>query len=111
MYYPALDPDVIDPVFHPRACNDGGGRNGCPTLLEAIVTLMGTDASLHLTRRNLEALSEIVGHARPSTTMGELREMAQKRFTIWMLPAGRGSHVIAPTLEGRELLEQLRRSK
>lgn len=103
-----LDPDILDGSRpHPRACNDGGGRNGNPTLLEAIVVLMGSDRWLRIDFKSLEALGAIVGHASAKTTMSELHQMAELSYTIWMLPAG-ADFIVWPTAEGEELLAQRR---
>lgn len=101
-----LDPDTLDDCKRkPRACNDGGGRDGNPTLLSAIVTLMGSDPFLRLDQKALEALAVIVGHTSLGTTINELRQMARDSETIWMLPAG-PTKIVWPTAEGYELLAQ-----
>lgn len=103
--FPRLDPDLLDGGRpFPRACNDGGGRNGNPTLLEAIVVLMGRDPYLRVDSRSLEALGAMCGHKTAVVTMNELREMATKSWTIWMLPSGY-EWLVWPTQDGLDLLE------
>ena len=101
-----LDPDLLDGTRdNPRACNDGGGRNGNPTLLQALATLMGDAPRVRVTGRDIRALGEIVGHRSFTTTMSELKQMFELSFTVWMLHTGPDEWILWITPEGEALLK------
>lgn len=104
MIHPALDPDVLDGTRRrPRACNDGGGRNGNPTLLEAIAILTGSASWLKLDEKGMDALAALVGHRLTSVTRTELREMSDESQTIFLLRSG-PEFIVWITDEGTALM-------
>jgi hypothetical protein len=103
-----IDPDLTEEVTRrPRACNDGGGRNGNPTLLEAIATLMGREPWLRIDEKALESLGAIVGHKSTSVTRTELREMSDESMTIFLIHSG-PEFIVWITDEGHALMATYR---
>lgn len=107
MTFPALDP--ILHTYRPQDCNDGGGRNGRPTLLSAIARRRDADGLVRLGPTTLEDISEEVGHSTLDTTRQELKQM-ERREMVGLLDRtvfdARGKesrvlHAIGITAKGR----------